>query len=110
MLLLLLLISSGCDVNIPGCGKRSLPFFKPIATPAPVALAQNSQNPTANTPPLTAALAFPTPLAQGIKTVAKQPTLESGVEMSITKPKPTVTATSTWTATPQEVEKIAYTT
>ena len=30
MLMLLLLISTGCDVNIPGCGKRSLPFFKQI--------------------------------------------------------------------------------
>jgi len=29
MLMLLLLISTGCDVNIPGCGMRSLPFFKP---------------------------------------------------------------------------------
>ncbi len=32
------------------------------------------------------------------------------MEMSITKPKPTATATSTPSATPQEVEKIAYTT
>src|ERR1700722_15068020 len=30
MLMFLLLISTGCDINIPGCGKRSLPFFNPI--------------------------------------------------------------------------------
>ncbi len=29
-LLLILTVSSGCSVNIPGCGKRSLPLFKPV--------------------------------------------------------------------------------
>ncbi len=112
MLLLLLLISTGCDVNIPGCGKRSLPFFRPIApaqalkttvnTPSlpPNITPSQSSTPTSSTAPSTL-LANPP---------SKQPALESSVEMSISKPKPTATTTATPTATPQEVEKFAFTT
>jgi len=114
MLLLLLLISSGCDVNIPGCGKRSLPFFKPIPTPTPIPV------PVLNTPtaapsvapaPGTSSTSSPAPAGQAeAKAASKQPTLETLTEMSISKPKAAPTATSTPTATPMEVEKIAYTT
>jgi Tol biopolymer transport system component len=110
MLLLLLLISSGCDVNIPGCGKRSLPFFKkvvppPVPTPLPV------NTPTSNPTPQTIAVISLSPVSLQ-KAPPKQPTLEVLTEMSISKPKalPTLTFTPTVTATPMEVEKIAYTT
>ena len=109
MLLFLLLISSGCDVTIPYFGKRSLPFFKkvvppPIATPVPIV------PPTGN--PATSTLPKPTiPPAVSPKEPSQQPTLEISTEMSISKPKapPTLTFTPTVTATPMEVEKIAYT-
>jgi hypothetical protein len=108
MLLLLLLISIGCDVNIPGCGKRSLPFFKPVI---PVQTLKTSVNvpavqsltaiPIQASSPSSSALASP---------ASKKPALDTSVEMSITKPKPMATATATITATPQEVEKFAFTT
>jgi len=106
MLLLLLLISTGCDVNIPGCGKRSLPFFKKIVPPS-------LPNPIASTPgaPVTTAtnpLTAVAPIAT--KPAGKSPLLDSSIEMSVTKAKPTATASATPTATPQEVEKIAFTT
>lgn len=105
MLLLLLLISSGCDVNIPGCGKRSLPFFKkinppPAASPAAQAPAVSNLS-AANTPEPAAAL----PSKPAPKTAAPP-----SMEMSLSKPQPTVPFTPTPTATPLEVEKIAYTT
>ncbi|HTC21388.1 MAG TPA: hypothetical protein VK859_11100 [bacterium] len=112
MLLLLLLISTGCDVNIPGCGKRSLPFFKPV-TPVQLPI-------TSPLPPITPAAgglsqAAPQTLAANVsallaKSPTKQPVLDTSMEMSISKPKPTSTATATPTATPQDVEMFAYTT
>lgn len=100
MLLLLLLVSSGCDVNIPGCGKRSLPFFKPVTPPAvPTAAVANTILPVS------------TPLAQAAisKPAAKpQVAAPAAVEMNLNKPAPTLTPT--FTATPEEIEKIAYTT
>ncbi len=107
MLLLLLLISSGCDVNIPGCGKRSLPFFKKI-TPivaAPQSAPSSPVNPVATVQPVTAPLSSPTKVKE-----AEKKTLDSSVEMSISKPKSLPTASPTATPTPLEVEKIAYTT
>jgi dipeptidyl aminopeptidase/acylaminoacyl peptidase len=112
MLLLLLLISTGCDVNIPGCGKRSLPFFKPVtpeqvsktvinAPATPASMATPSQTVPQPSSLTSSTLANPT---------SKQPVLDTSMEMSITKPKPTATATATSTATPQEVEKFAFTT
>ncbi len=109
MLLFLLLISSGCDVTIPYFGKRSLPFFKKIVpppTPTPVP----ALPPTGN--PATFAVSSPTvSISVSPKTPSNRPTLEVSTEMSISKPKtlPTVTFTPTSTATPMEVEKIAYT-
>ena len=69
MLLLLLLISSGCDVNIPGCGKRSLPFFKKI-TPivaAPQPAPSSPVNPVATVQPVTAPLSSPTKVKEAEK-------------------------------------------
>ena len=55
--MILLLISTGCDLNIPGCGKRSFPSFEPIVqntvlsnnsstnnNPLPSKPADNTQN------------------------------------------------------------------
>jgi WD40 repeat protein len=101
MLLLLLLISSGCDVNIPGCGKRSLPFFKQVASaPATAVPAEESADITASI----------TPAAEG-QSPAEQPASEPE-EMSLSFAKPAVVATFTFTptATPWEIERIAYTT
>jgi Tol biopolymer transport system component len=110
MLLLLLLISSGCDVNIPGCGKRSLPFFKPVNLPPvpsnPVTVAGSPVSAIA--PSASATKAQKPPQNQ---TGGKKPGLiEVPVEMNISKPKPTATGTPSFTPTPQEVEKIAFTT
>ncbi len=111
MLLLLLLLSTGCDVNIPGCGKRSLPFFKPVTSAQTVKTTVNSPvipAPAAILPQAAPPSAPPTPVLNN--PVPKQPVLESSEEMTITKPKPTDTTTATPTATPQEIEKIAFTT
>ena len=119
MLLLLLLISSGCDVNIPGCGKRSLPFFKKIVPPTPVPPAPAPPVNTSPTPMPTVAnqttqpKAAPTTKAPSAATTVptKEPAVNNAVEMSISKPKVVVpTSTPTATATPLEAEKIAYTT
>ena len=107
MLLLLLLISSGCDVNIPGCGKRSLPFFKKITPPAPVSQPIQALIPT----PVSTVAPLASPALPAMeKETDKRKTLDSSVEMSISKPKLVVTSTPTDTSTPMEVEKIAYTT
>ncbi len=111
MLLLLLLISSGCDVNIPGCGKRSLPFFKKIAPP-PVPTAVPAAPPAGNTIPVASPAVSNPAVAVPEKAPAKSVTLETSTEMSISKQKvpPTFTFTPTVTPTPMEMEKIAYTT
>src|SRR5581483_715593 len=59
---------------------------------------------TTATNPLTAVAPIAT------KPAGKSPLLDSSIEMSVTKAKPTATASATPTATPQEVEKIAFTT
>jgi Tol biopolymer transport system component len=108
MLLFLLLISSGCNVNIPGCGRRSLPFFKPVNSASP---SQSSVVPSSPAMPGSAPNANQAP-APAVKAPAPQPTLENSIEMSVSKPKvvPTATLIPTPTATPVDVEKIAYTT
>lgn len=111
MLLLLLLISSGCDVNIPGCGKRSLPFFKTVTPPPPPPPppALTASNPLNQPTPVT-----PVPPTFAVstngKTSSKSVIPDNSMEMSVTKPKATSTFTATPTATPAEIEKIAYTT
>jgi Tol biopolymer transport system component len=112
MLLLLLLVSSGCDVNIPGCGKRSLPFFKQIKDKSlSTALATPPINPI-STPPTTVAEPIKnkpiTPIVQKTDKSAKSISFDTSIEMSVTKPTPIPTATATATATPVDVEKIAY--
>lgn len=111
MLLLLLLVSSGCDVNIPGCGKRTLPFFKPANPPVvssgPVSTTISPG--TALTPSPAATPKNPIPGAAQ-PAVKKPGSMEVPVEMSVSKANPTATGTPTATPTPQEVEKIAYTT
>lgn len=111
MLLLLLLVSSGCDVNIPGCGKRSLPFFKQIKDKSlSTALATPPINPI-STP---ATVAEPiknkaiSPIIQKTDKSAKSISFDTSIEMSVTKPTAIPTATATATATPVDVEKIAY--
>jgi hypothetical protein len=109
MLLLILLLSSGCDVNIPGCGKRSLPFFKKIPLKLPDAIPSPIASPLGAPVTGNIAVPTPTPLASLANPSKKtDPNLEMSTEMSITKAKPTSTATPTATATPQEIEKIAY--
>jgi hypothetical protein len=119
MLLLLLLISSGCDVNIPGCGKRSLPFFKKVSAP-PQAPSETAA-PQAGTGGLEVQLSGSAPQAQVPTAVTSAPPQTTKVpvsttpvpkEMSVTSAPPTKapTASPTPTATPWEVERIAYTT
>jgi len=109
MLLLLLLISSGCDVNIPGCGKRSLPFFKAVTPPPPPPPPPAASNPVTQLV-TTATAPSPVSISTNVKNPPKTPVTDTSIEMSITKPNATPTFTATSTATPAEVEKIAYTT
>lgn len=111
MLLLLLLVSSGCDVNIPGCGKRSLPFFKPVNPPAtPSAPVSTAVSPVSAIAPVPVG-ALPGSTPNTTHPTVKQPVKnEVPIEMSVSKAPPTATGTPTATATPLEVEKIAYTT
>ena len=112
MLLVLLMISTGCDVNIPGCGKRSLPFFKQIVPPASTSTPAPVVVPSVNSP----AIGTPTPASPqanvAVKKNAKAQPIEfdNSQEMSISKPSPTLSPTPTATATPVDIEKIAYTT
>lgn len=109
MLLLLLFISSGCNVNIPGCGKRTLPFFKPVNQPPPAQPTMTAAPPISQ--PLLAPVT-PSKSAPMASAPEKKPELDTSIEMSVTKAKTVATATFTFTPspTPQEVEKIAYTT
>lgn len=112
MLLVLLMISTGCDVNIPGCGKRSLPFFKKITPPAPTSTPAPMTVPSASSP----ASITSAPASQKAPAVIKTPSKSQPVEfansqeMSVSKPSPTPSPTATATVTPVDVEKIAYTT
>ncbi len=111
MLLVLLMISTGCDVNIPGCGKRTLPFFKKIAPPVPTSTPVPVVVPSLNSPANTT----PTPsivVNNAAKNSSKsQPVeFENSQEMSVSKPSPTPTPSPTATPIPVDVEKIAYTT
>ncbi len=109
MLLVLLMISTGCDVNIPGCGKRSLPFFKKIIPPAPTSTPVPVVVPSANQ----VSNPLPTPIAAASANPNQKNTNKSiavDEEMSISKPSPTATLPPTATATPINIEKIAFTT
>src|ERR1700677_935687 len=89
MLMLLLLISTGCDLNIPGCGKRSFPFFEPVVQNAVL-----SNNSSTNNDPL-----------------PNKPTdnTQNQSNLSINSKISLITMT-TPTPVPVDVEKIAYTT
>jgi dipeptidyl aminopeptidase/acylaminoacyl peptidase len=115
MLLLLLLISSGCDVNIPGCGKRSLPFFKKVTSSLSQPVTTPPSGPISNNQLTVPPMGSATPNTLGsnsIKTLSSSVSLESSIEMSISSPKFKATQTYTPTSTPipVDVEKIAYTT
>ena len=110
MLLLLLLISTGCDVNIPGCGKRSLPFFKKILPITAPVIPNNTSIDISTAPSSTNNASSSTSTKNEIKTQSKQQILDTTTEMLITKAKPTPTALVIPTPTPVDVEKIAYTT
>jgi dipeptidyl aminopeptidase/acylaminoacyl peptidase len=114
MLLLLLLISTGCDVNVPGCGKRSLPFFKQVVA-SPTPLAQTEEYPElsgSTTPAPEPASPSVTQAEQPAGAPAQKPPLKAPQEMNLSSAKPLPAATSTFTptATPWEIERIAYTT
>ncbi len=128
-LLLLLVIASGCVVNIPGCGKRSLPLFKRVAD-ASSALPATAPAATGNVPAGQTTVNAPTSdealaaiVADPLKVAVTPPAIEK--EISFEQPKsptpdivspksktaqPTSTPTVTSTPTPWEVERIAYTT
>lgn len=109
-LLVLLFISSGCVVNIPGCGRRSLPLFKKVEQlPVPAQAAQPESRaaalPSAESPPLTPPAAENAPSAP-IPTPAREiPVLES---TNTPTPGPSPTPTATPTPTPWEVERLAF--
>ncbi|HTA76132.1 MAG TPA: hypothetical protein VK791_03125 [bacterium] len=95
MLMLLLMISTGCDVNIPGCGKRSLPFFKQMTPVTVNANVASSLNTTA-APAVTNSISnSPSPVA-----IATKPTVKVSSTSAIPLPTPI----------PVDIEKIAYTT
>ena len=93
MLMLLLLISTGCDVNIPGCGKRSLPSFEPVVqntvstnnlptnnNPLPSKPAANPQNPSnisGDSKLSNISMTTPTPIPVDIEKIAYT-TIEEG--------------------------------
>jgi Tol biopolymer transport system component len=113
MLLLLLLISSGCDVNIPGCGKRSLPFFKHVeAIVTPSAMPEDNLDLSDSTLAPTTGSPAVAPTEQPENPSTQKPVQKAPQEMSISsaKPSPVAIFTFTPTATPWEIEKIAYTT
>ncbi len=89
MLMLLLLISTGCDINIPGCGKRSFPSFEPIVQNT---VSTNSL-PTNNNPLPSKATANP----------PNPSNISNGSKVS-------VIPMTTPTPVPVDIEKIAYTT
>ena len=98
MLMLLLMISTGCDVNIPGCGKRSLPFFK------------QTNNPVVTTPSQAIApiSTQPAPVAASVPSALKP---SSTVTVATAVPKPmNVAAQLSPTPVPVDIEKFAYTT
>lgn len=105
-LIVLLFVSTGCVVNIPGCGKRSLPFFQKVERPVPPPPPPSTPvEPPAPVEP--AAAAAPSPPAPGTE----------GAEIPVDDVEPTATpttgppptATPTPTPTPWNVERMAYT-
>jgi len=90
MLMILLVISTGCDINIPGCGKRSLPFFKQIL-PNQTNNSQTFNNTLSNN-------------------TASNPQNSTNSSMNLNTLSKPVLATPTATAVLVDVEKIAYTT
>jgi dipeptidyl aminopeptidase/acylaminoacyl peptidase len=111
MLLVLLLISSGCVVNIPGCGKRTLPFFKRTTDSLPMP------------PPSLAGNTIPMTVggANNVGAVSQKPTVgstpgtshpkdQSQLEISMGSGNiPATPVPPTPTATPQDMEEFAYT-
>jgi len=98
-LLLILTVSSGCSVNIPGCGKRSLPLFKPVVENIQTIPASKEAptDPSAAVPTASAAAPSVAPSAASLKPVSASQAAVVG------SPTPT----------PQpilESERIAYTT
>lgn len=89
MLMLLLLISTGCDVNIPGCGKRSLPSFEPV-----VQNTVSTNNLPTNNNPLPSK---PAPSPQNPSNISSDLKVS---DIPIKTPTPI----------PVDIEKIAYTT
>ncbi|MGH7738728.1 MAG: TolB family protein, partial [bacterium] len=106
MLLVLLLISSGCVVNIPGCGKRTLPFFKKTSDSHSMR-ASALPNPIHQLPISIDNINRPT----SVSTKTSKPSKSQG-EMEISmapKATPTQRPLPTATPTPQAVEEFAYT-
>jgi Tol biopolymer transport system component len=97
MLMLLLMISTGCDVNIPGCGKRSLPFFKQASNPA-TTISQTVAPTNNQTAPAVASVP-----------AALKPSTTVATTAAIPKPTNAPIQTSP-TPVPVDVEKFAYTT
>jgi len=95
MLMLLLMISTGCDVNIPGCGKRSLPFFKQMP---PAAVNNNT------VAPLTASA--PAPAVNNAISNSSSPAMATKPTMKVSN----TVAAPLPTPVPVDVEKIAFTT
>jgi len=110
MLLVLLLISSGCVVNIPGCGKRSLPFFKKVGDLSQFAPPASALQPsTANSAPASPGASVAKPPAAPA-TTAVHPQDQSAMEIPVAPlSSPKVALAPTATATPQDIEQIAYT-
>jgi len=90
MLMLLLLISTGCDVNIPGCGKRSLPFFKQI-------LPNQNNNPQTFTNTLS-------------NNTVSNPQTSTSISVNTNPSTKSILITPTATPVLVDIEKIAYTT
>ena len=117
-LLLLLVIASGCVVNIPGCGKRSLPLFKQVQEPQVLPSTPASSVQPLEAPIQTTADVAPVVSPAPVMPQVTVPAVEK--EISFTQPKtptpaialgaPTATPTATFTSTPWEVERIAFTT
>jgi len=92
MLMLLLLISTGCDLNIPGCGKRSFPSFAPVVQntvltnnlstnsnplPKPATNPQNPPNISSDSKVSVIPMTTPTPVPMDIEEIAYT-TIEEG--------------------------------
>jgi Tol biopolymer transport system component len=113
MLLVLLLVSSGCVVNIPGFGKRTLPFFKKVSDTLPVAPHAAAGSPVPVTNPVLSAPSAAKPAASASVPTpdALHPKAQGEMEISMAPDNSAPTAVApTATATPiPEMEEFAYT-